>query len=107
MRDIVERLTPVGGLSVVQGRDGVDRVVVNNPWEVANPILLKASTGILVMAIVCLVIGMFASIFMIGTIGLCFLAMVFRILAPAATPYQKWNDFVILGTVEEVEKATK
>ena len=109
LREDVDRLTEMGGLSIVRGRDGVDRIVVNNPWHTASQGLLKFTDYLFVIAVVFLVLGviMFSPFFLTMAVITPYVGMLLRTFAPMVSPYKKWNGFITLGTVEEVEAQLK
>ncbi|MFN4014242.1 MAG: hypothetical protein ACK4JB_02820 [Reyranella sp.] len=101
---IFETLAAVGGLCRVVSRDNFDKIVVVDPWLVANQNLIRASQWLLGAATLCILLGLFTSargVFLGSASNILVLAMLTRLAAPSASGLPTWNDFVVLGDTSE------
>jgi hypothetical protein len=101
---IFETLAAVGGLCRVVSRDHLDKIVVVDPWLVANQNLVRISRWLLGAAVLFILLGLFASArgaFLGIATNILMSAMLARLAAPAASGLPTWNDFVVLGDTDE------
>lgn len=97
---LFQTLAAVGGLRRVISRDGLDKIVVVDPWLVANTKLIRASQWLLGAAVLCVVLGLLGSargFFLGAATDILMIAMLVRLAAPAASGLPTWNDFIVLG----------
>lgn len=105
-KEVFHRLSGVEGISRVISRDRrLDKIVVNDPWSVANSTCVLASQWLLGAAIGLVLVGLlivhlcgpaFGSASLLVT-----LAMLVRLHAPAASGLATWNDFATLGDTDD------
>jgi hypothetical protein len=105
-KEVFHRLSRVEGVSRVVSRDRrLDKIIVNDPWVVANPTWMQASRWLLGIAIGLVLIALFIVHlrgFALGSASLLVtLAMLVRLHAPAASGLATWNDFAILGDTDD------
>jgi hypothetical protein len=100
VKNVYIQLAPAGHIARVLSHDGkYDKLVVNNPWLVANPAWIFASQFLVGMACLfalCGIISGHGAILAIATIIIT-IAMGVCLHAPAASRLATWNDFLTLG----------
>ena len=102
--ELFTKLSQTGGVSLVEGRDGLTRIVVNDPWMVAHKPTMVFSTGMLVVSGFLGVIGlMMTSMNLLGFAALLtVIAMFVRLMAPRMSGLPVWNDFLVLGDTRDL-----
>jgi hypothetical protein len=100
--ELFRLLSAVGGLSLVRSRDGSEKLIVNDPWRVANPALIWLSQVVLWVGVGLMLLGLFTSVLFLGVAtNLLLLAMIIRLIAPLSSGLAVWNDFLVLGDPRE------
>lgn len=105
---LYQRLSQEQNLIRVVSRDEkYDKIIVIDPWRVANPNIMVAANVLLAVAggfLVAALFGLYNSA-LAGIIiaNIVIVAMVLRGGAPSASGLQYWNGYVVLGDTKEIE----
>jgi hypothetical protein len=102
---LFEKLIRVRGVCRVVSRDHtIDKIIISNPWTVANPAYVRASQIALALAVPFTAGGLLTTmtgLYLGIAMNIVLVAMLIRLAAPAASGFPRWNDFVVLGDSRE------
>lgn len=96
-------LQAINGVSRVCDRNGIEKIVVNDPWRVAHPGVISLSQALAGFGAVLVALAALTNLAVVfGFASIIFmLAMLVRIIAPRLSGLSTWNDFVVLGDARD------